>query len=63
MSITDDTEIWLDRFPRRLGCGWLAARLPGDLPPSYVYALLTVGVLSIVHANWRDAIGTPVAFV
>jgi hypothetical protein len=38
-----DDDMWLDRFARRLGFGWLAAKLPWDLPPSYVYAVVTVG--------------------
>lgn len=36
-------ELWLDRFARRFGFGWLAAKLPWDVPPSYVYAVVTVG--------------------
>lgn len=63
MPAPDDTEIWLDRFARRLGCGWLAARLPGNLPPSYVYALVTVGVLSVLQAIWQYVVGNPVGYV
>jgi len=40
----DGTEIWLDRFARRFGFGWLARRLPGDVPPSYLYAVVTIGL-------------------
>jgi len=35
-------EMWLDRFARRLGFGWLAARLPWAVSPSVLYAVTTV---------------------
>jgi len=63
MRETVENELWLDRFARRVGCGRLAERLPGDLPPSYVYALLTVGLLSIVHTTWKYIAGYPVTYV
>ncbi|WP_335999796.1 hypothetical protein [Halorientalis halophila] len=63
MQRSDATEIWLDRFARRLGCGWLADRLPGDLPPSYVYAIVTVGLLSIAHTTWKYFAGYPMTYV
>lgn len=42
MSDADD-EMWLDRFARRLGFGRVAAKVPWDVPPSYVYAVVTIG--------------------
>lgn len=56
-----DDELWLDRFARRLGFGWVAAKLPWDVPPSYVYAVVTVGVFTpfltlYAVANGRDTI-------
>ena len=38
----DDPELWLDRFVRYLGFGRLAARVSPSLPPSYLYAVVTV---------------------
>lgn len=44
MDSGSGTEIWLDRFARRFGFGWLASYLPGNLPPSYVYAIVTIAL-------------------
>lgn len=44
-------ELWLDRFARRLGFGYLASRISPNLPPSYLYAVVTVlgwTVLSVI---------------
>lgn len=54
-------EMWLDRFARRLGFGRVASMLPWDLPPSYVYAVVTVGFFTIglnlyAVANGRETI-------
>lgn len=35
-------ELWLDRFARYLGFGYLADRTGTDLPPSVLYAIVTV---------------------
>lgn len=37
-----DGDPWLDRFARTLGSGWLAGRVPGTLPPSYPYAIVSI---------------------
>ena len=42
MDSGSESEIWLDRFARRFGFGWFASYLPGNIPPSYVYAVVTV---------------------
>lgn len=39
---TGDDSLWLDRFVRNLGFGRLAERTPGDLQPSYLYAIVTI---------------------
>lgn len=42
MDSGSESEVWLDRFARRFGFGWFAGYLPGNIPPSYVYAVVTV---------------------
>lgn len=44
---------WLDTFARRLGFGRLASRLPGDLSPSLLYALVAVSVPNILAAVYH----------
>lgn len=39
---TADGDLWLDRFARNLGFGWLAERVPGTPSPSYLYAVVTI---------------------
>jgi len=50
-------ELWLDRFARRLGFGWLAARLPWQTPPSVLYAVVTVPVFTAALQVYRVAEG------
>jgi ABC-type multidrug transport system fused ATPase/permease subunit len=38
----NQSELWLDQFARYLGFGRLAAHLTPSLPPSYLYAIVTV---------------------
>ena len=38
-------DLWLDRLARRVGFGWLSRRLPGDIPPSYLFAVILVGTI------------------
>ncbi|WP_154018286.1 hypothetical protein [Halolamina sediminis] len=40
-----DKDLWLDRLARRIGFGWLSQRLPGDIPPSYLFAVILVGTI------------------
>lgn len=42
ISSDDGPELWLDQFARYLGFGRLATRISPSLPPSYVYAIITV---------------------
>lgn len=37
-----EPDLWLDQFARYLGFGWFAARIHPTLPPSYLYAIITV---------------------
>jgi hypothetical protein len=41
-----DEDLWLDRLARRVGFGWLSRRLPGDIPPSYLFAGILVGTVA-----------------
>lgn len=41
-SVTFDEDLWLDRLARRIGFGWVADRLPGQIRPSYVYAIVMI---------------------
>lgn len=57
MAGANGTEIWLDRFARRFGFGWLSDRIPGDIPPSYLYAVLTISLSEAVIAGYSFANG------
>ncbi|MFB6196411.1 MAG: hypothetical protein ABEI80_09580 [Haloplanus sp.] len=57
-----DGELWLDRFARCLGFGWLAARLPGDPKPSYVYAVTTVVVATGSLVGYNVVAGVPLIY-
>lgn len=54
--------LWLDEFASRLGFGYLADWLPGDLPPSYVYALCTVFPLTVGAAIYTWSIGAELIY-
>ena len=36
---TGHTNLWLDDFAGMFGFRWVAAQLPWELPPSYLYAI------------------------
>lgn len=40
----ESPNLWLDRIARMLGFGWLSERIPGDLPPSYLYTYSTIRI-------------------
>lgn len=40
-----DDDLWLDRLARHIGFGWLSRRLPGDIPPSYLFAVILIGTI------------------
>ncbi|WP_336037303.1 hypothetical protein [Halobacterium yunchengense] len=54
---TDDTYLWLDRYAARLGFERLSARLPWDVPPSYLYGVLLILVIDPVLNAWAHASG------
>jgi hypothetical protein len=62
MAGGEETEIWLDRFARRLGFGWLSDLLPGDTPPSYLYAVLTIGLSEALIAGYSLANEIPLIY-
>ncbi|GAB7008481.1 hypothetical protein [Halorubrum trueperi] len=41
-SVTFDEDLWLDRLARQIGFGWIADRLPGQIRPSYLYAIVMI---------------------
>lgn len=55
-------DLWLDRFARLLGFGWLAERLPGEVPPSYVYAAVTVVGVTAALDGYALLRGTPLVY-
>jgi ABC-type multidrug transport system fused ATPase/permease subunit len=57
-----DREFWLDGFAGLFGFGWLATRLPGDLPPSYLYAVVTVVGSNVLTISYNLANGVPLIY-
>jgi hypothetical protein len=55
-------ELWLDRYAGYFGFDWLADRLPGSPPPSYVYAVTAVLGWVVVANGVRLYIGTPLLY-
>jgi len=55
-------ELWLDGFARRLGFGWLAERVPGNPPPSYVYAVLTVVLSNVLTISYNVVNSIPLIY-
>lgn len=62
MSDQPSRDIWLDAFARRFGFGWLAARIPGSPPPSYVYAVAAVVGGTAVTLGYNLATGIPTIY-
>jgi len=50
-------DIWLDTIVRPLGFGWLSARLPGNLPPSVLYAGIAVIVTNAMNIIYTLSTG------
>lgn len=50
-SNSTDTTLWLDQFVSYLGFGRLAAWLTPSLPPSYLYAIVTVVGWTVISAG------------
>ncbi|MFB6164535.1 MAG: hypothetical protein ABEJ31_05200 [Haloarculaceae archaeon] len=56
-------DLWLDGLTRRLGFGWLAARLPVESKPGSLFAVLMVGTLVPVVNAYAYHIGAPVVYI
>ncbi|WP_335999614.1 hypothetical protein [Halorientalis halophila] len=57
-----DRDLWLDDLASLLGFGWLARHVPGDLPPSYLYALVTVLGSNALTISYNLANGVPLIY-
>lgn len=58
-----DEDLWLDRLARRVGFGWLSRRLPGDIPPSYLFAVILVGTIAPTVNTYAYLAGDPVVYI
>jgi hypothetical protein len=58
-----DGDLWLDGVARRVGFGWLSQRLPGEIPPSYLFAVILVGTIVPTVNTYAYLIGDPVVYI
>ena len=58
-----DQDLWLDRLARHVGFGWLSRRLPGDIPPSYLFAVILVGTIVPTINAYAYLAGDPVVYI
>jgi len=58
-----DEDLWLDRLARRVGFGGLSRRLPGDIPPSYLFAVILVGTIVPTVNIYAYFAGDPVVYI
>jgi hypothetical protein len=58
-----DDDLWLDRLARRVGFGRLSRRLPGDVPPSYLFAVILVGTIVPTINAYAYLTGDPVVYI
>lgn len=58
-----DQDLWLDRLARRVGFGWLSQRLPGNIPPSYLFAVILVGTIVPTINAYAYLAGDPVVYI
>ncbi len=58
-----DEELWLDRVARRVGFGRLSRRLPGEIPPSYLFAVILVGTFVPSVNGYAYLVGDPVVYI
>ncbi|MFD1589311.1 hypothetical protein ACFR9U_20225 [Halorientalis brevis] len=58
-----DADLWLDRIARALGFGWLSDRLPGGLPPSYLYAIVLITTIEPIGNSYAYVAGDTVAYL
>ncbi|SMO33919.1 hypothetical protein SAMN06264867_101136 [Halorubrum cibi] len=42
LSVEFTDDLWLDGVARKIGFGWLSERLPGEIRPSYLYAVVMI---------------------
>ncbi len=57
-----DEDLWLDRLARRVGFGWLSEQLPGDTPPSYLFAFILVGTVVPITTTYAYVAGEPIVY-
>ncbi|TKX71717.1 MULTISPECIES: hypothetical protein [Halorubrum] len=50
-ALEGSEELWLDRFARLLGCGYIAQRIGPSVQPSYVYAVVMVIGWTLLSAS------------
>lgn len=58
-----DRDLWLDRLARHVGFGRLSRRLPGDIPPSYLFAVILVGSIVPTINAYAYLAGDPVVYI
>lgn len=59
----DDAEdVWLDAVVRPLGFGWLSDRIPGNAPPSFLYAVLSVFVTNMATLSYNLVTGGEIIY-
>jgi hypothetical protein len=56
-------DLWLDGLARRIGFGWLSRRLPGDIPPSYLFAVILVCTIAPTINAYAYLVGDPVVYI
>jgi len=59
---TESPDLWLDRVTRMIGFGWLAERIPGDLPASYLYTIVTVVVSNVLTISYSILNNIPLIY-
>lgn len=57
-----DEDLWLDKLARRVGFGWLSQRLPGEIPPSYLFAVMLVCTIVPTVNTYAYLTGDPVVY-
>lgn len=62
MSDTAQT-LWLDRFATEFGFGRVGDRLPYDVPPSYMYAVITIAIIEPLLNGWIYLLGNEVIYL
>lgn len=63
MGRSPEHKIWLDRYAETLGFGWLSGKLPGDVPPSYLYAIILILLIDPLLSLWSYVGGYRVVYL